>query len=245
MPESEGEAARARLLALRPEGFEEREAGSALELVAYVDGAGEAAIRQEFDAVSAEPVAADWQDAWRRFHRAARVGPLWIGPPWLEPDPDTVPVVIEPAQAFGTGAHPTTRLCLELLLDEVRTSVLDVGCGSGVLSVAAARLGFSPVVAVDREAAAVDATRRNAAANAVVLDVELADAITDELPSAALALANLEASLVESVASRLPCDRLVSSGYLAGDRPVLPGWDRLARRELEGWAAELYQRSPS
>jgi ribosomal protein L11 methyltransferase len=245
VPEGEDEAARARLLALRPEGFEERAVGSALELVAYVDGAGEAAIRREFDAVSAEPVAACWEDAWRRFHRAARVGPLWIGPPWLEPDPDTISVVIEPAQAFGTGAHPTTRLCLELLLDEVRTSVLDVGCGSGVLSVAAARLGFSPVVAVDREAAAVDATRRNAALNAVVLEVGLADATTDELPPAALALANLEASLIGSVAGRLRCGRLVSSGYLAGDRPALPGWDRLDRRELEGWAAELHQRSPS
>ena len=89
-------------------------------------------------------VEAGWEDRWREFHRPVRVGPLWIGPPWETAPGDALAVVIDPGRAFGTGAHPTTRLCLELLLDLPRTSLLDVGCGSGVLSIAAARLGFGP-----------------------------------------------------------------------------------------------------
>ncbi len=77
-----------------------------------------------------------------------------------------IDLVVDPGQAFGTGAHATTRLCLELLLDvEPRGSLADLGCGSGVLALAAARLGFAPVVALDHEAAAVEATLENARAN--------------------------------------------------------------------------------
>ena len=85
------------------------------------------------------------------------MGPLWIGPPWESAPADALAVVIDPGRAFGTGAHATTRLCLELLLDAPRGSVLDVGCGSGVLAIAAARLGFGPVAAVDVDEIAVDA----------------------------------------------------------------------------------------
>ena len=100
------------------------------------------------DATLAE-VEPGWEDRWREFHHPVRIGPLWVGPPWETPPPDAIPVVIDPGQAFGTGAHPTTRLCLELLLDQPRGSVLDVGCGSGVIAIAAAKLGFGPVLAVD------------------------------------------------------------------------------------------------
>ena len=83
-----------------------------------------------------------WEDRWRKFHRPVRVGRLWVGPPWETPPADALAVVIDPGRAFGTGAHPTTQLCLELLQELEPGSLLDVGCGSGVLSVArrAARL---------------------------------------------------------------------------------------------------------
>src|SRR5437016_3537985 len=82
----------------------------------------------------AAPVENGWEDRWRDFHRPIRIGPLWVGPPWEEAPPGAVAVWIDPGRAFGTGAHPTTRLCLELLLDVRRGSLLDVGCGSGVIA---------------------------------------------------------------------------------------------------------------
>ena len=114
-----------------------------------------------------------WEDAWRAFHRPVTVGGLWIGPPWLEPPQGVSTVVIDPGRAFGTGAHPTTRLCIELLAGVDRGSLLDIGCGSGVLSVAASRLGFAPIVAVDVDPVAVEVARANAAANAVTFGARM------------------------------------------------------------------------
>ena len=89
-------------------------------------------------------------------------------PPWAPPRAGLLDVVIDPAQAFGTGAHPTTRLCLELLLElEPAGALVDVGCGSGVLAIAAARLGWAPVLGIDHERESVQATLDNAAANGV------------------------------------------------------------------------------
>ena len=148
------------MLELFPEGFEELGgAGGALELAAYTNAAGEERIWQAFGGAAATDVEADWQDRWRQFHKPVRVGSLWIGPPWEAPDGGAIAVVIDPGRAFGTGGHPTTQLCLQLLEDEDRGSVLDVGCGSGVLSIAAAKLGFDPVTAVDFDPQAVEATR--------------------------------------------------------------------------------------
>src|SRR6185503_17195037 len=135
-------------------------------------------------------VEAGWEDRWREFHRPVEIGPLWVGPPWETPPPGAIAVVVDPGRAFGTGAHPTTRLCLELLLDLPRGSLLDVGCGSGVLSIAAAKLGFHPVRAVDLDPQAVEATRRNAAANGVVLEVELGNALEAPLAASESAVVN-------------------------------------------------------
>ena len=126
------------------------------------------------------------------FHRPVEVGPLWIGPPWERPAAGLEPVVIDPGRAFGTGAHPTTRLCVELLLELERGSVLDIGCGSGVLAIAAGKLGFGPVFAVDSDPAGVEAAMRNAEANGVELEVRLLDATAEGMPTAEIALANLD-----------------------------------------------------
>ncbi len=119
------------MLELFPEGFEEREDGAGVELAAYTDPAGEARARAAFGDITAVDVAEGWEDRWRDFHRGVTIGPLWVGPPWERPPGDLLAVVIEPGRAFGTGAHPTTRLCLELLAELPPGSLLDVGCGSG------------------------------------------------------------------------------------------------------------------
>ncbi len=230
------------MLELFPEGFEEVDRPDGVELVAYTDAGGEERLWHAFGAARGAEVGEGWEDAWRSFHRPVRIGRLWVGPPWEESDPDALAVVVDPGRAFGTGAHPTTRLCLELLEDIPRGSVLDVGCGSGVLSIAAAKLGFAPIVAVDVEEAAVEAATRNAAANGVVLDVRRVDALTEQLPPADLAIANIALAAVEALGARVIADRLLTSGYLQADEPDLPDWNRVDARRLEGWAADLFER---
>lgn len=238
----ESEPARARMLELFPGGFEEADSGDAVQLIAYTDGAGEERMYTAFGGGRAEDVADDWADRWRAFHRPIRVGPLWVGPPWEQPPADIPAVVIDPGRAFGTGAHPTTRLCLELLLDLPRGSVLDVGCGSGVLSIAAARLGFGPIVAVDVDPQAVEATRANAHANDVLLAAHLADALVDELPRADVGLLNVSAEAVAAIAPRLRTEHVVVSGYLASDAPPRDGLRHVRRLEAGGWAADVLRR---
>jgi ribosomal protein L11 methyltransferase len=229
------------MLELFPAGFEEAEAGAEVELAAYGQAAGEERLRA-FGPVSVSPVEPGWADAWRRFHRPAVVGPLWVGPPWEQPPAGAVAVVIDPGRAFGTGAHPTTRLCLELLVERERGSLADLGCGSGVLAIAAAKLGFSPVVALDSDEAAVGAARANAAANGVTVEVRLADVLVDPLPDAGVAVANIALPAVERVAARVGTPLLAASGYLAHEEPQVPGWRRRDRREADGWAADLFAR---
>jgi ribosomal protein L11 methyltransferase len=176
------------------------------------------------------------------FHRPVRIGRLWIGPPWESPPPDASAVTIDPGRAFGTGAHPTTRLCLELLLELERGSVVDLGCGSGVLAIAAVKLGFGPVVAVDADTAAVEAARTNAAANGVSLEVREADVFIGTVPDADAALANISLEAVERLGPHLRASAFVASGYLERDEPTLPPFRRVERRVADRWAADLYVR---
>jgi ribosomal protein L11 methyltransferase len=231
------------MLELFPEGFEEVDGeGGSLELSAYTNAAGEERIWQAFGGAAAADVADDWEDRWRQFHRPVRVGRLWIGPPWEEPDADALAVVIDPGRAFGTGGHPTTQLCLRLLEDEERGSVLDIGCGSGVLAIAAAMLGFAPVRAFDFDPQAVEATERNASANGVALDVWRADLREEALPETDLAIANIAADAVLAVGPRLRAHRVITSGYLVSDELELPGYRRERRVDEAGWAADLHVR---
>ena len=228
------------MIDLFPEGFEEIEEDGEIELAAYTGAGGEERLWRVFGPGTVEEVAAGWGEAWKRFHRPVRVGRLWIGPPWEQPVEGAVPVTIEPGRAFGTGGHATTRLCLEFLLGREPSSVVDLGCGSGVVAIAASKLGFAPVVALDYDDAALEAARANAAANAVELDVRRADVLADALPAADLAVANITAEAVAAVGSRLAARTLIASGYLASDRPNPPGWRSAERREVEGWAADLF-----
>jgi ribosomal protein L11 methyltransferase len=180
-------------------------------------------------AVHTSEVADDWSERWREFHQPTVVSErLYVRPPWLPPRRQSdrgaplIDLVIEPGQAFGTGAHATTRLCLELLVARERDgaahgSLLDLGCGSGVLAIAAAKLGWSPVTALDHEAESVAAARANAEANAVAITVRRADLHTDALDPAQTVVANLLRPLLLELSARLEHRPryLIASGLLA------------------------------
>jgi ribosomal protein L11 methyltransferase len=243
VPRSEAEPLGARLLERVPAGIEERDDGDAVELAAYVPVAQVAELLADFPGATVRPVPDGWEDAWRSFHHPVTAGGLWIGPPWeTSPDPGRA-VVIDPGRAFGTGAHPTTRLCVELLAaTESRGSLLDVGCGSGVLAIAAARFGFAPVVAVDVDPVAIETTRANAEANRVAVEARRLDGEAEALPAVAVAVANVLLRPVEAILARLDAGTAITSGYLSGERPVHAGWAHEESVELDGWAADRFRR---
>jgi len=119
----------------------------------------------------------DWANVWKAQYRPIKVGQrFWICPSWLplpDHEPDDILITLDPGMAFGTGTHPTTQLCLALLEELVQpeTDVLDLGCGTGILAIGAAKLGAEPVFAVDTDLEAVKATRDNAYTNHVDFDV--------------------------------------------------------------------------
>jgi ribosomal protein L11 methyltransferase len=240
IPHHRAEPARALMLELFPGGFEEVERDGAVELAAYTDPGGEERLMHVFSGVSSSDVEAGWEERWREFHKPVRIGPLWVGPPWERPPADALAVVVDPGRAFGTGAHPTTRLCLEALLEVERGSLLDVGCGSGVISIAAALLGFVPVRGIDNDPAAVEATRANAAANGVEVEAEQTDAAGAELAAADVTVANISLEGVLALRPRSPL--LVTSGYLVPDRPEPDGYAHTLRLAADGWAADVYRR---
>jgi ribosomal protein L11 methyltransferase len=226
------------LLDTFPGGVEEVEGGYAV----YTDDAGERALRERFE-VTSESFAEGWEEAWREFHHGITVGRFWVGPPWEEATDDVTPIVIDPGRAFGTGAHATTWLTLELLQKLEPGSLLDVGCGSGVLSIAAAKLGFRPIVAIDIDDDAVDITLANARFNEVELDAYRADALVDDLPAADVIVANVALDVVERLLPRLDARLAITSGYLERDDLQVTGWRRVERSDREGWAADLYERA--
>lgn len=309
----------AQLLELAPDGVEEIESAPADGGDGFVEYAvygapGElpelpdlqAAARGAFVEVSTSEVPDDWSERWKRFHRPVLIEPdsggglhgvvpaLHVRPPWESPTEraDAHEIVIDPAQAFGTGAHATTRLCLELLMalaaqgvasvedgrgvagapgtervpsvdgapntDSARGAVLDVGAGSGVLAIAAAKLGYGPVLALDNDRESVLAIADNAARNAVRIEARRFDLRREALPPvdgkpAPIVLANLLRPLLLDLAGAMASTRgpiasvpldLIAGGLLReqADEIALAFAMRLglrerARRERGEWAA--------
>lgn len=269
----DAEVALAELLALAPQGVEEVALGDRVEYAVY-GSPGELPALPDLQATVGEAlvevvtteVADDWSERWRDFHQPIDVGRLHVRAPWHPaPAVDALDVVIDPGQAFGTGAHHTTRLCLELLgglstrcsmstPDAQAPAVMDLGCGSGVLAIAAAKLGFGPVAGVDHERESVAATAQNAAANGVEVAVWRWDLVHDgPAPAAPLVLANLLRPLLLRVAREgfadggVP-DILIASGLLAHEADEVAaafadlGLSETDRRLGGEWAALLLQR---
>ena len=135
----------------------------------------------------------DWEEQWRRFHHPVTVGGVTVRPPWSTPQPDTLDVIIDVGMAFGTGSHATTRQCLAVLAGLPRGGLLDAGTGTGILALAAMRLGFAPVFALDNDPAALVIAEENARRNGLRPLLFGAD-VTDpaiELPDADVVIANI------------------------------------------------------
>jgi ribosomal protein L11 methyltransferase len=227
-------------------------------------------------------VADDWAERWREFHRPLVLGDrLSVRPPWEPPQPTALDLVIDPGRAFGTGAHATTRLCLELLLDlELPTAgasgvagvvgggkstgpaaapgaagalgAVDLGCGSGVLAIAAAKLGWGKVLALDYDQIAVDVTLENAAVNDVsnLIESRRFNLLSEPVPPAPLVLANLLRPLLLSWSAAIAgtaYGQIVASGLLIDEADSVSrsfhahGYNERTRLTGGEWAALLLE----
>jgi ribosomal protein L11 methyltransferase len=223
----------AELTVLAPNGVEEERGPGYVEYAIYGGegelpelGALDAAVAGGRIEVSSTEIPDDWADRWRDFHKPLLVaGRLWLRPSWEPPRDGAVDVVVDPGQAFGTGAHPTTRLCLELLCEleaagEASGELVDLGTGSGILAIAAAKLGWSPIRAYDHEPAALEAAAANAAANEVDVRLERVN-LRERLPDLApTVVANITAPILLAVATLLKVPG-GSRGRVAGHSPLL------------------------
>ncbi len=256
----------AELLELAPSGVEEVALGEEVVEYAVFGAPGElpalpdirAAAGSALVEVRTTEIADDWSERWREFHRPLVLdGKLTVRPPWEPGGGTPIDLVIDPGQAFGTGAHATTRLCLELMLElDADGPFVDLGCGSGVLAIAAATLGFAPVTALDNDPASVAATRENAVRNGVAVDVRRHDLRAGAVPTGRTVAANLLAPLLRDLAARLPRarelpERLIAGGLLVDEVDEIAGAFAAlglaeARRRSHGeWAAVLLERVDS
>jgi ribosomal protein L11 methyltransferase len=256
------EVAYARLEPLLAAGFEEVPFGDLVELVIYGEEFPDPSF-PELVSISRTPVDDGWETAWHEHLEPVTVGAITVRPPWIPGEG----LVVDPGVTFGLAAHPTTRLCLQLLQDHARalgltpgtppaqtahggaggltpsTALADWGCGSGVLSVVAAHLGFAPITAIELDPRAVETARANG------VDAHVGD-VTADRPWARTVVANLTAPLLVLAASAPPAGQpvtMLASGVSA-ELARVPvdawepfGWVERERRELDGWSASILE----
>jgi ribosomal protein L11 methyltransferase len=254
----------AELTVLAPNGVEEERGPGYIEYAIY-GGEGELPELGEIEVAAgdglvelvATQVPDDWADRWQDFHKPLLIGErLWLRPSWEEQRKGAIDLVVDPGRAFGTGAHPTTRLCLEFLLEleqagEAHGPLVDLGTGSGVLAIAAARLGWDPVRGYDHEAASIEAASANAATNGVRVELErvnLREGLPDLAPTV---VANMTAPVLEAIADQL-CEvsptTIVCSGLLPSELDETAaafapaGLTEAERRHDGDWSALLLRR---
>ncbi len=206
----------------------------------------------------------DWANAWKDYYFVTHIGKrLVIRPSWREytPKDEEVMITLDPGMAFGTGLHPTTHMCLEQV--EKRTQqgmrVLDVGTGSGILAIAAARLGAAHVYAIDNSSVAAESARANAEMNDLSDKVEVVLGILDEQEAGRMAgqydlvVANIIAHIIGSIAEQLvqvlaPTGLLVVSGIIEARRqdaegPLLAaGLELVEEQHIDDWFALVYRK---
>ncbi len=257
------QAVLANLLELAPNGVEEERGPGWVEFAIYgppgeVPELGElqAAAGGGLVEVTTTAVPDDWADRWTDFHRPIEVGGrIGVRPSWWDAKDGLIDVVVDPGRAFGTGGHPTTRLSLTLLLaleeaGEASGPLADWGTGSGVLAIAAGKLGWDPITACDREPASLEAAAANAEANGVEVALERVDVREGAPPIARTVSANLTASLLAECARHLAAadprpEALVCSGMLETEADgvvaefAAAGLAPLERRVEGDWAALL------
>jgi ribosomal protein L11 methyltransferase len=249
----------AELTVLAPNGVEEERGPDYVEYAIY-GGDGELPELGDLDAavdggriaVTSTEIPDDWADRWRDFHKPLLVADrLWLRPSWEPPREGTIDVVVDPGQAFGTGAHPTTRLCLGFLCElEPEGELVDLGTGSGVLAIAAAKLGWDPIRGYDHESAAIGAAAANAAVNSAEIDLERMN-LREHLPELApTVVANMTSPILKAVAGQMQTAPpvLICSGLLLAEQDEVAeafartGMVESDRREDGDWAALLLRR---
>lgn len=206
----------------------------------------------------------DWANAWKDFFHVTHIGQrIVIRPSWrsYEPTPDEIVLTLDPGMAFGTGLHPTTRLCLELLEQGMQAGmrVLDVGTGSGILALAAAKLGAAHVDAIDNSSVASESATANAAMNDLRQRIKVVLGVLDEQEAARvegqydLVLANILAHVIGSLAPQLaqvlaPGGLLIVSGIIEARRPdaeqplLKAGLELVGQRQIDDWLALVYRK---
>jgi ribosomal protein L11 methyltransferase len=243
------------ILALQPAGWQEEDGGRTLvfwlEDGAALD-AGVAAALRDLGALGRLEVRREppgWEDAWRRFHTPHVIGRLYVRPPWYPARDDLLDIAVEAGLAFGTGGHASTRQCLELIQTLTPGSLLDLGSGSGVVSFAAVRLGFTPVTGIEIDPVAVHAAAGNAAMNDLEPTFLVGDATDPSypLPEADVVVANIALNPILRLAERwkgadvqpAPPSELLLSGLLveqAGEAlAAFPAFFETARTDDGTW----------
>lgn len=269
VPTEEAELVSAELFELGAQGVEERDASTMVRgedeggvtLIASFgsDAEAEGAREELADRYGAriEHVLGDrWADEWKRFFKPIHVGRLWVRPSWerVEPGPGEVVLTLDPGRAFGSGLHETTQLVLYEVERGIEGGerVLDVGCGSGILGIAALLLGASRVTALDVDPAAAEVTLENAQVNGVEARVVASTRpVDEERERYPWVLANIEARVLVPLASAIaatvaPGGTLVLSGILVGQedevRAAYAGLAEVARPRKGEWVALVLRR---